>query len=139
MTRELLVWLLFLAGIGQLSILVASSLVPFQLNWKKDLASLPRLHWQMYWVYGGYVAMTIVSLGLVGVFHAEELASNAPLARSVCIYGAFFWGVRLLLQGVFDAKPYLKTWWLRSGYYLLTVMFLYFTVVYTIAATGFVK
>jgi hypothetical protein len=46
-------WLVFVAGILQLSVLVASSLVPFQLDWRKELASLPKLHRQLYFVYGG--------------------------------------------------------------------------------------
>src|SRR5262249_38238623 len=44
--------LLFLAGFAQLCVLVASALVPFQLDWKQVFQALPPLHRQMYWVYG---------------------------------------------------------------------------------------
>jgi hypothetical protein len=47
------------AGAGQLCVLVASALVPFQLKWKTELAVLSRLHRQMYWVYGGYVVLAM--------------------------------------------------------------------------------
>ena len=47
--------LLFIAGIGQLSVLVASALVPIRLKWRDEFQPLSRLHRQMYWVYGGYV------------------------------------------------------------------------------------
>ena len=57
-----LIDLIRLAGAGQLSVLVAAALVPLRLNWKRDLASLPRLHRQMYWTYGGYVVLGIVAL-----------------------------------------------------------------------------
>jgi len=36
---------------------------------------------------------------------------------------AAFWGVRLSLQTILDAKPFLTTWWLVAGYHLLTVLF----------------
>ena len=126
--------LLRLSGAAQLSVLAASALVPFRLNWKRDLASLPKLHRQMYWTYGGYVVMGIVALGSISLACADELAAGSRLARMVCGYGAVFWGARLLLQGVFDVKPHLTTWWLAGGYHLLTFLFLGFATVYVFAA-----
>ena len=122
--------LIFLAGIGQLGVLVASALVPFRLNWKQELASLPRLHRQMYLIYGGYVVLGIVALGTVCLTLPAELASGTPLARAVCAYGLLFWGVRLGLQAVLDARPFLTVWWIRAGYHLLTLLFLTFTVLF---------
>jgi hypothetical protein len=122
------------AGAGQLSVLVASALVPFRLNWRRDLATLPTLHRQMYWTYGGYVVLGIVALGGMSLACAEELASGSRLARAVCLYGATFWGARLGLQAVFDVRPHLTAWWLKAGYHTLTLLFLFFTVVYGYAA-----
>lgn len=126
--------LIQLAGVGQLLVLIASALVPSQLNWKEELRGLPRLQRQMYWVYGGYVVMGIIALGLVSLLCANELASGTRLARAVCLYGAAFWGIRLCLQGVFDVKPFLTAWWLRVGYHTLTVLFTGFTMLYATAA-----
>jgi hypothetical protein len=123
-----------LAGAAQLSILVASALVPFRLNFRRDLACLPALHRQLYWTYGGYVVLGIVTLGVVSLTCAAELAAGSRLARAVCAYGALFWGVRVCLQAVFDVKPHLTAWWLTAGYHLLTVLFLFNTVVYGYAA-----
>src|SRR5215207_9318250 len=67
--------LIFLAGAGQLGVLIASALVPFQLQWKTELAVLSRLHRQMYWVYGGYVVLAIAAFGLISLFNAGELAN----------------------------------------------------------------
>ncbi|MEP7220178.1 MAG: hypothetical protein ABI876_14740 [Bacteroidota bacterium] len=132
--REMMPTLIFMAGIGQMGVLIASSLVPFQLNWKKDLAVLPRLHRQMYWVYGGYVVLSIVAFGLISLFNSKELAAGSGLARGLCGYIAIFWGVRLALQGVFDVKEHLTAWWLRLGYHLLSLLFVGFTVLYGMAA-----
>jgi len=102
--------LIFMAGVGQLSILIASSLVPFRLNWRQELQCLPRLHRQMYWVYGGYVVLSIVAFGALSIVHARELASGSGLARGFCAYVAVFWGIRLVLQAVFDVKAHLTAW-----------------------------
>ena len=126
--------LIFFAGIGQLSVLMASALVPLQLDWRRELRVLPNLLRQMYWVYGGYVVLAIVAFGAMSAFNSKELAGRTPLARGMCAYIAVFWGVRLLLQAVFDANTYLTRWWLRAGYMLLTMLFAAFTVIYTLAA-----
>jgi hypothetical protein len=126
--------LIFLAGLGQLSVLIAASLVPLRLNWKEELRGLSKLHRQMYWVYGGYVVLSITAFGLLSLFNADELAAGGGLARGVCGYVAVFWGLRLPLQAVFDVKPHLTTWWLTLGYHTLTVLFLSFTVLYGSAA-----
>jgi len=128
-------WIL-LIGFAQLGVLVASALVPFQLNWREALRPLPKLHRQMYLVYGGYVVLGILALGLTCIFCAEQLAQGSPLARAFCIYGASFWGIRLALQGVFDAKPFLTKWWTIAGYHLLSAIFILCTAVYIWAAAG---
>jgi len=131
---ELLPKLIFFAGVGQLLVLIASAQVPFRLNWREIFQPLPKLHRQMYWVYGGYVVLAIVAQGLVSVLAADELASGSGLARGVCGYMAVFWGVRLALQGILDVHEHLTRWWLRAGHHLLTVFFAYFTVVYALVA-----
>lgn len=126
--------ILFLAGAAQLCVLIASSLVPFRLNWKEELRGLSKLHRQMYWVYGGYVVLAITAFGLLSLFNADELAAGSGLARGVCGYNAIFWGLRLPLQAVFDVKAHLTTWWLKLGYHTLTVLFTTFTIIYGYAA-----
>jgi hypothetical protein len=122
--------LILLAGIAQLGILVASAMVPFQMKWRTELSVLSRLHRQMYWVYGGYVVLSIIAFALISIVNARELAGGSALARSVSFYIAVFWGVRVALQGVFDARDHLTAWWLRTGYHLLTVVFVLLTVLY---------
>lgn len=122
--------LILACGIGQLTILIASALVPFQLDWKHELKSLSKLHRQMYWVYGGYIVLSIIAFAFISIFHSQELASGSGLARAFCFYVAIFWGVRVVLQAVFDVKTHLTAWWLKAGYHLLTLLFITFTLVY---------
>ena len=139
MTTDTLAQLLFAAGVAQLGVLVASAIVPFRLNWRDELSSLSRLHRQMYWVYGGYVVMSIVAFALLSMLNARELAERSGLARGICGYVAVFWGVRVALQGVFDVKEHLSAWWLKAGYFMLTVLFAALTVLYAWAAVGVVR
>lgn len=128
---------IFWAGLGQLDVLVASALVPIRLQWKVTLAPLPRLVRQLFWIYGGYIVLTIVSLGVVSLTRSEDLASGTPLARLVCGYAALFWGVRLTLQPLLAVEPFLTTRWLRAGYHLLTFLFVTFTLVFGWGAVGY--
>ena len=132
--NEYLPRVIFGAGILQLCVLIASSLVPLRLQWKTSLAGLPRLHRQLYWVYGGYVVMAIIANGLIALVNADELAAGSLLARCVCGYIAVFWGVRLSLQTMLDVKEHLTTWWLFAGYHTLTVLFASFTLIFAYAA-----
>ena len=132
--REALPNLIFAAGIGQLCVLVASALVPRRLNWRTELTKLSHLHRQMYWVYGGYVVLSIIALGIISLVNSAELASGSRLARSMCAYNAVFWGVRLSLQPMLDVKAHLTAWWLTAGYHLLTLLFITFTAIYGAAA-----
>ena len=134
MDDAVLARLVFIAGIGQFGVLIASAIVPFRLNWRYELRGLPRLHRQMYWVYGGYVVLSIVAFALLSLGNAHELAGGSGLARSLCGYVSVFWGVRLVLQGILDVNEYLTAWWLKLGYRGLTVLFTYFTVVYAWAS-----
>ncbi len=132
--RDVLPSLIFAAGIGQLGVLVASALVPIRLKWRDTFQSLPRLHRQLYWVYGGYTVVSIIAFGLISLTNSHELAGGSRLARSICAYLAVFWGIRLSLQAVLDVKEYLVAWWLTAGEYVLTLLFLFFTAVFATAA-----
>jgi hypothetical protein len=138
-STDTLAQLLFAAGVAQFGVLIASAIVPFRLNWRTELSSLARLHRQMYWVYGGYVVLSIVAFALLSILNARELAGRSGLARGVCCYIAVFWGVRVALQGVFDVREHLSAWWLKAGYFALTILFATLTIVYGWAAVGVVR
>ncbi|MGE0534745.1 MAG: hypothetical protein AB7O68_07200 [Pirellulales bacterium] len=121
---------IFWIGWGQLAVLAASALVPVRLDWRQRLSELPTLVRQLFWVYGGYIVLSIVGLGAICIVNAGELATGSLLSRSFCAYGAAFWGVRLSLQPFLAARPFLTNAWLRAGYHLLTVMFASFLAVY---------
>ena len=132
--EPLLARFIFLAGFGQLGVLVASAIVPFKLRWRDELRGLSRLHRQMHWVYGGYVVLSIAAFAALSIANAEALAGGSALARGFCAYVAVFWGIRVALQFVFDVKAHLIAWWLKAGYIALSLLFLALTMIYGWAA-----
>ncbi len=125
----MLAHLIYIAGWLQLSVLMASALVPLRLNWKETFKSLPKLHRQLYWVYGGYVVLAIIFNGLICIFNSPALADGSMLSRFVCGYLAAFWGIRLCLQKVLAVEEFLTHDILKYSYGVLTVLFASFTIV----------
>ena len=127
--------LIFAGGVLHFGILIASAMVPEVLDWKGSLAKLDGLFRQLVWVHGAFIVLVIIGFGLLSVALADDLASGTPLARGMCLFIALFWAARLVVQFfVFDAKPYLKTTLLKAGYHGLTVVFIYISVIYALAA-----
>ncbi len=127
--------LILFGGLVHFAILSATALTPFVLDWRRYLAPLPPLFRQMFWVYGSFIVLVIVSFGTISVANAGALASGEALPRSLCGMIALFWAVRLAVQWfVFDATPFLTSALLKLGYHMLTVAFITLTIIYGCAA-----
>lgn len=123
-------WLL-VGGFLHFVILIASALTPRVLDWRSNLATLPPFLRRLFWVYGCFIVLVIISFGVLTLLHADELASGAALPRSVCAMIALFWLARLAVQFfVFDARPFLTTPLLRLGYHGLTLLFIALVLIY---------
>jgi hypothetical protein len=88
----------------------------------------------MYVIYGGYIVLSIVAFALMSLLFPREMAGGTGLARAVNAYIAAFWGIRTLLQGVMDVRPYLSNALERVGYHALTLLFIALTLIYGWAA-----
>lgn len=127
--------LIFLGGLLHFGILSASALVPQVLDWRASLGKLDRLSRQLVWVHGAFIVIVILGFGLISILLPDELNSGTPLARAVCLFIAFFWSVRLVVQFfVFDTSAHLKNAFLKAGYHGLTLVFVYHALVYGYAA-----
>ena len=127
--------LIQLGGLTHFAILIASALTPGVLEWRHHLATLPPLLRQLFWVYGSFIVLVIISFGTISLTNASALASGDPLARSVSAMIALFWSARLAVQWfVFDARPFLTNAFLKVGYHTLTVAFLALALIYGCAA-----
>ena len=127
--------LLQLAAAVQLLILIASASTPRVLDWRKNLAVLHPFLRKLFWVYGVFVVMVIIAFGVLTFRHADAMAAREPVARSLCLFIAIFWGARLLVQfAIFDARPFLTNWFYKTGFHALTIIFAFLTFVYGKAA-----
>lgn len=125
--------LIFIAGLIQISILSASLLVPFVLDYTNAFSSLKPMVRKLMWVYGVYLAGTILFLGLLSTIYPKELLGDGVMNFILAFY-LIFWGVRLYLQiFVYKMKEHLSEWWMKLGYNLLTIAFTYLSGVYAFA------
>jgi hypothetical protein len=123
--------LLLAGGLLHFVILIASALTPRVLDWRANLAALHPFLRRLFWVYGSFIVLVIVSFGTLTLFQADELASGAPLARATCAVISIFWLARVAVQFfVFDAKPFLTTTFLRFCYHGLTLLFVALVFIY---------
>ena len=124
-----------LAAAVQLLILIASASTPRVLDWRKNLAVLHPFLRKLFWVYGVFVVMVIIAFAALTFRHADAMAAREPVARSLCLFIAIFWGARLLVQfAIFDARPFLTNWFYKTGFHALTIIFAFLTFVYGKAA-----
>ena len=124
-----------IAGVLYLGLICAGALMPRAVNLRANLAALPTFIRRLFWVYYAFIALCLVSFGLVTVTSAETLAAGSGLARAVCAFLAAFWTLRLIVAiFVFDVRPYLTNAWWRLGYHATNIAFIYLPVVYIWAA-----
>ena len=113
------------AGLTHFLILFASASVPAHLDWKKNLATLPPFLRKLFWVYGAFIVLVILSFGSLTLLNAGAMAAGEPVARSLCAVIAIFWGARLLVQFfIFDLREFLTSWLLKVGESALTAAFI---------------
>ena len=124
-----------IAGFLHFGLLVASASTPRALDWHRNLAPLHPFLRKLFWVYGSCIVLVIISFGTITLLHSGDMAAGIPLARALCAFIAAFWLARLAVQFfVFDARPFLTNWFYKIGYHSLTFLFLYFAIVYALAA-----
>jgi hypothetical protein len=127
--------LLKIAGVLHFGLLLASASTPHALDWRRNLAGLHPFLRRLFWVYGVFIVLVIISFGVMTLRYSGEFAAGVPLARGLCAFIGIFWLARLLVQlFVFDARPFLTNWFYKIGYHSLTFVFLYFTAIYAFAA-----
>lgn len=135
MTTITLTRLLQIGGLLYLGLLCAGALMPRAVNLRAHIAGLPPFIRHLFWVYYSFIALCLISFGLITVAFAGTLASGTNLARALCLFFAAFWTIRLIAATfIFDVRPYLTNHFWRLGYHATNVVFVYLPVVYGLAA-----
>jgi hypothetical protein len=115
---------LWLGSIGHVCILGASFQVPSRLGWREDFASLSRFNRKIFWTYGGFIVLCIVSFGvLTSVLHGEFLRGDKS-AVALSLFIGVFWATRLLTDlFYFKHDDWPRGWEFEFGHTALTFLF----------------
>ena len=131
---ETLRTLIWVAGIGQLILVVGSLAIPRVLNWSEQLADLRPLIRQIFWTYAGYIWYTNLSFGIISTVAPESLIDGSFLAGAVTFYITLYWFVRIVVQFVyFDRSDAPQGKWVWFAEAALISLFVGLTGVYGVA------
>ncbi len=126
--------LVFLAGVGQIVLCLASLAIPRVLRFRQETAKLRPLLREMFWTYAGYILCTNLSFGLLSALAPAWLLDGSPLAAAVTGFIAVYWGARLVIQFTYfdrsDAPPGAHARLAEAG---LVTLFVYLAAVYGLA------
>ena len=126
--------LIFLAGIGQIALVLGSLAIPKILRWKVELNKVQPLIKQIFWTYAGYILVTNLCFGLVSVFADKALIDKSFLATAVTGFICLYWLSRIIIQFFyFDRKSFPMGKILLAGEIILIALFVFLTIVYGIS------
>ena len=140
MNTTTLTLLLRFAGILHLGLLLAGLMMPGVVGLRAHLTTLPAFIRRLFWVYYAFIGLCLVSFGILTFTLAATLAEGSLLSRSLCLFFAAFWTLRLIAATfIFDLSQYLTNAYRRIGYHAINIVFVYLPVVYLLAAWKGVK
>jgi len=134
MKYEYLKIAIILAGLGELILVIASTIIPKCLDWKGPMATLPKLMRQLFWTYAGYVLGMHLFFGLISTFGAHLLIDGTPQALILCGLMMTWWFTRIVLQFFcFDRGGIPQTGFNTIAEALLVLLFFYLAGTYSAA------
>jgi len=131
--RQVLVWAIRFAGIGQLALCVASAAIPYLLDWEKEFAGVQDLLKKMFLVYAAYILCINFSFGLLSSIAPDSLVAHGFMPVVVSAFIFVYWGARVLVElFVFDLSHLNRSHEIcgRRG---IELLFTYLTLVYGLA------
>ena len=138
MTR-LTTWLQ-LAGLLHAGLLCAGIMMPQVVEMRSHVVKLPQFLRELFWTYYLFIGGCILGFGCLTFLMAEELASGGAFAQAIAGFLAVFWLARLAVAVfVFKMEAYLTSVIFRIGYAAVNAVFVYFVIVYSLAAFGIGK
>ncbi|SDJ70261.1 hypothetical protein SAMN04487898_10438 [Pedobacter sp. ok626] len=130
--QSLIFNLIFFAGIAQIALVFGSLAIPAMLNWKTELVKVSLLIKQMFWTYAAYILVINLCFGVLSVFAIRELLNGSLLALLICGFIAVYWISRVLIQFLyFDRKSFPKGKIYMAGEFMLVVLFVFLSIVYS--------
>ena len=125
---------LWIAGGVHLAIAALTFWLPGILNYRENLAKLSPMVRQIFIVHSIYIALVLLAFSALCFFFAPQLASGAPLGRSISAFLAVFWLLRVGLQfGYYDREMRAKH---RLGDIAYTLAVSSLGIVFAVVALG---
>jgi hypothetical protein len=90
--------LLWLAGIGHFTVLIASFQVPSRMQWREDLAKLMPVNRKLMWTYGVFIVLTILAFGTLTLALHDELLRGDRAALGLAGFIGAFWLMRVVMD-----------------------------------------
>jgi alginate O-acetyltransferase complex protein AlgI len=119
------------AAVGHLIILIASAQAPSRLGWKQDVAKLTRFNQKIFWVYGLFIVLCIVSFAAMTWWLHDSLLQGDRAARAIAGFIATFWTMRVAVDVLwYDLRDWPPGNALLVGHALLTSLFCCLATVY---------
>jgi len=126
---------LYAAATAHLLILIASAQVPSRLNWRHDLRNLAPFNRKIFWTYGAYIVLCIMSFAALTWLLHDDILAGVHAARALAAFIAIFWTVRVGIDIFwFDYRDWPPGNALIAGHSLLTTLFAAIATVYWCAA-----
>ncbi|MBI3721190.1 MAG: hypothetical protein HY248_01440 [Fimbriimonas ginsengisoli] len=126
---------IYAAAIGHLVVLIASFQAPTRLGWKQDIPKLTRFNQKIFWAYGFYILLCIVSFAALTWRLHDAFLAGEPAARYLAAFIAIFWTVRVLIDLLwYDHRDWPPGNALVAGHALVTSLFCTLAAVYWFAA-----
>jgi len=126
---------IYAAALGHLVVLIASAQVPSRLGWKQDIPKLTRFNQKVFWVYGSYIVLCIVSFAVLTWRLHDAFLAGDPSARWIAGFIAVFWTIRVAVDTFwFDHRDWPPGNSLVAGHALITTLFSSLATVYWFVA-----
>lgn len=111
-------WITGLRAAGGLHLVTVAlaCFTPIPPDWEANLERLPLVHRRFAIAQNVTIGAFLVTLGLISLGFAPQLASGEPLARAICLATAGFWGGRLIVLPWLHAHTCLTTPLLKLGF-----------------------
>ncbi len=124
--------LIYLAGIGQIGLVLGSLAIPRILGWKQQLMQVTPLLRQVFWTYAGYILVTNLCFGLLSFLAPDTLLQGSTLSTVVTGFIAVYWLSRIGIQFLyFDRNSFPKGGIHTLGETVLLALFVFLAAVYS--------
>jgi hypothetical protein len=126
---------IYAAALGHFVVLIASMQAPVRLGWKQDIGKLKRFNQKVFWVYGFYILLCIVSFAILTWRLHDAFLAGDLAARWIAGFIAIFWTVRVLVDLFwYDHRDWPQGNALVAGHALVTSLFSALAAVYWFVA-----